>query len=48
LLILDLAKLYLASVASELTVVLNAMDSLDDLERMQSLLPLPAGIRPRW
>jgi CspA family cold shock protein len=33
-LILDLAKLYLASAASELTTVLDAMDSLAEFERM--------------
>ena len=34
-LILDLAKRYLASKASELTTVLDAMDSLAEFERMQ-------------
>ena len=33
-LVLDLAKLYLASAASELTSVLDAMDGLAELERM--------------
>ena len=33
-LILDLAKLYLASAAAELTTVLDAMDSLAEIERM--------------
>jgi hypothetical protein len=34
-LILDLAKRYSASAASELTTVLDAMDSLAEFERMQ-------------
>jgi hypothetical protein len=34
-LILDLAKRYLAGTAEELTTVLDAMDSLAELERMQ-------------
>jgi hypothetical protein len=36
-LILDLAKRYLASTASELTTVLDAMDSLAELRRMHAL-----------
>jgi hypothetical protein len=36
-LVLDLAKRYLASVASELTTVLDAMDSLAEFERMHPL-----------
>jgi hypothetical protein len=38
-LILDLAKRYLVSKAEELTSVLDAMDSLAELERLQRPMP---------
>jgi hypothetical protein len=42
-LILDIAKRYSASTASELTTVLDALDSLAELESMEGRLRGPVG-----